>query len=99
MTSYERMKHCKEHKARVLLVCATGIGTSKYVLNKLQSMFDFETVGTTSLHNAYEYIVNESLDLVITTVPLQSVPVKSILVQPFLTEKNISELSAFFCKI
>lgn len=50
-------------------------------------MFDFETVGTTSLHNAYEYIVNESLDLVITTVPLQSVPVKSILVQPFLTEK------------
>lgn len=98
MTSYERMKHCKEHKARVLLVCATGIGTSKYVLNKLQSMFDFETVGTTSLHNAYEYIVNESLDLVITTVPLQSVPVKSILVQPFLTEKNISEISAFFAK-
>ena len=98
MTSYERMKHCKERKARVLLVCATGIGTSRYVLNKLQSIFDFEAVGTSSLHNAYEYIINENLDLVITTVPLESIPIKSILVQPFLTEKNINELSNFFAQ-
>lgn len=98
MTSYERMKHCKESKARVLLVCATGIGTSRYVLNKLQSIFDFDAVGTSSLHNAYERIINENLDLVITTVPLKSIPIKSILVQPFLTEKNISELSNFFAQ-
>lgn len=98
MTSYERMKHCKESKARVLLVCATGIGTSRYVLNKLQSIFDFDAVGTSSLHNAYERIINENLDLVITTVPLKSIPIKSILVQPFLTEKNINELSNFFAQ-
>ncbi len=96
MTAKERMQNKKERKAKVLLVCATGIGTSKYVLMKLQSIFDFTTVATVSLHNAYEVIANNDVDLVITTVPLKSINIKCILVQPFLTEKNISELSIFF---
>lgn len=86
MTSYERVQYRSEHKPRVLLVCATGIGTSKYILHKLHSMFDFEVKGTASLHNAYDSIANKELDLVISTIPLKSIGVKSILIQPFLTE-------------
>lgn len=98
MTSYERVLYRSEHKPRVLLVCATGIGTSKYILHKLQSMFDFEIKGTASMHDAYDSIANKELDLVISTIPLKSVGVKSILIQPFLTEQNINELSMFFAK-
>ena len=98
MTSYERVKHRQEHKPRVLLVCATGIGTSKYILTKLQSIFDFEVKGTASLHNAYNDIANKELDLVISTIPLKPVAVKCILIQPFLTEQNINELSMFFAR-
>ncbi len=98
MTSYERVQNRKGRLAKVLLVCATGVGTSKYVMNKLQSMFDFETVGTASLHNAYDDIANKDIDLVISTVPLKPINVKYILVQPFLTEQNISELNMFFAK-
>ncbi|WP_019552404.1 BglG family transcription antiterminator [Propionispira raffinosivorans] len=96
MTSRERMKNSHERKARVLIVCATGVGTSKFVLLKLRSIFDFEVVGTVSVHDAYESIKQEVIDLVITTVPLKLDHIKCVIVQPFLNEKNISELSIFF---
>ena len=98
LTSIEKNKNKNKRKARVLLVCSTGIGTSKYLLNRLESIFDFDLIGTSSYHNAYDYIINNQIDLIITTIPLKNIQTKWIQVQLFLTEKNFYELSQFFSK-
>ena len=47
-------------------------------------------------HVAPEQLRKNDLDLVVTTIPLSNCPVHCIQVTPFLTEKNISDLSIFF---
>lgn len=96
LTSKERLQRRKDRKAKVLLVCATGVGTSKLVLMRLQSIFDFEVAGTIAVHGVAESLRGGCVDLIITTVPLKDCVVPCIQVSPFLTEKNISELSVFF---
>ena len=96
LASRERMQRHRKRKARVMLVCDAGIGTSQLILLRLHSIFDFETVGTMPAHAAPEQLQKEGLDLVVTTIPLSNCPVHCIQVTPFLTEKNISDLSIFF---
>ena len=96
LASRERMQRRHKRKARVLLICDAGIGTSQLILLRLHSIFDFETVGTMPAHVAPEQLRKNDLDLVVTTIPLSNCPVHCIQVTPFLTEKNISDLSIFF---
>lgn len=96
MTSLERMKEHQNRKPKVLVVCATGIGTSKFVSVKLKSIFDIDIVDTISTHDVQKTIAAHVVDLIVTTIPLNVDGVKMIMVEPFLNEKNISELSLFF---
>jgi len=98
MASLERVKNCNEAKPRVLVVCATGVGTSKFVSMKLKSIFDINIIDTISSHEVARIIKNEDIDLIISTIPIKVEGIRCILVSPFLTEKNISELSLFFSK-
>ncbi|MCS4483516.1 transcription antiterminator [Clostridium botulinum] len=50
MASIERSKNKKHRKPNVLIVCATGIGTSKFISNKLKSIFDINIIDTISSH-------------------------------------------------
>jgi transcriptional antiterminator/mannitol/fructose-specific phosphotransferase system IIA component (Ntr-type) len=96
MTSIERMKEHQNRKPNVLVVCATGIGTSKFVSVKLKSIFDIDIVDTISTHDVQKAIAEHVVDLIVTTIPLKVDGIKIIMVEPFLNEKNISELSLFF---
>jgi Transcriptional antiterminator len=96
LASRERMQSHYKRKARVLLVCDAGIGTSQLILLRLHSIFDFETVGIVPAHAVLDRLEKEELDLVVTTIPLSTTSVRCIQVTPFLTEKNISDLSIFF---
>lgn len=98
MASLERMKNANKRKPRVLVVCATGVGTSKFVSIKLKSIFDINILDTISSHDIKKIIKGKSVDLIITTIPIEVEGIRCILVNPFLTEKNISELSLFFSK-
>lgn len=98
MTSIERMKEHKNRKPKVIVVCATGIGTSKFVSVKLKSIFDIDVVDTISTHDLKKTMAEHVVDLIVTTIPLKVEGVKIIMVEPFLNEKNISELSLFFSK-
>ena len=98
MASLERMKNANKRKPRVLVVCATGVGTSKFVSIKLKSIFDINIVDTISSHEIKKIIKNNAIDLIITTIPIDVKGIRCILVNTFLTEKNISELSLFFSK-
>lgn len=98
MASLERIKNYNKAKPRVLVVCATGVGTSKFVSMKLKSIFDINIIDTISSHEVARIIERQDIDLIITTIPIKVKGIKCILVSPFLTEKNISELSLFFSR-
>lgn len=82
-------------RANVLVVCATGIGTSKFVSSKLQSIFNVNVIDTIPYHQMKEILSNRKVDVVISTVPIKTEinNVKCIEVSPFLTQKNISDIS------
>lgn len=98
MAAVERIKNYNKFKPRVLVVCATGAGTSKFVSIKLKSIFDINIVDTVSSHEVKKIIQKEKIDLIISTISIKVEGINCILVNPFLTEKNISELSLFFSK-
>ncbi len=98
MAAIERIKNSNKAKPKVLVVCATGVGTSKFVSIKLKSIFDISIVDTISSHDIKKIMEKETIDLIITTIPIKIKEIKCILVSPFLTEKNISDLSLFFSK-
>ena len=95
MAALERVKNSTKTKARVLVVCATGVGTSKFLSMKLKSIFDIDIVDTISSHDVKKIIKNENIDLIVSTIPINLIGIKIIIVNAFLTEKNISELSLF----
>lgn len=96
MVSIQKFENMSIRKARVLVVCATGIGTSKFVSMKLKSIFDIDIIDTISTNKCAEYLNdNRDIDLIISTVPMHFNSIRCITVSPFLNEKNISELSLF----
>lgn len=89
MASIERSKNKKHRKPNVLIVCATGIGTSKFISNKLKSIFDINIIDTISSHTMEKILkYNKNIDLIVTTIPLKVKGIKCIEVNTFLTEKT-----------
>jgi transcriptional antiterminator/mannitol/fructose-specific phosphotransferase system IIA component (Ntr-type) len=91
----ERSKDTNKTIVNVVVVCATGIGTSKLVSSKIQSLFNINIIDTVSYHNLKDALKNKNVGLIITTVPIKSDinNIQCIEVNPFLTEKNISDIS------
>jgi len=91
----ERSKDTSKTIVNVVVVCATGIGTSKLVSSKIQSLFNINIIDTVSYHNLKDALKNKNVGLIITTVPIKSDinNIQCIEVNPFLTEKNISDIS------
>jgi len=86
-------------KPEVLVVCATGIGTSKMVSVRIQALFDVNIVDTISYREVQKALLKHSVDVIVTTVPLKIKGISCVQVSPFLSEKNISELSLVFSKL
>lgn len=68
-TAIERHK-LEKSPIRALLVCTTGVGTSKLLQYKLEARFkdEIKIVGTSELYNIDKF-KNENLDLIISTIP------------------------------
>lgn len=80
----------------VLLICASGIGTSKLLYAQLVSYFtSFQVVDTLSYQEALEYENYGSIDLIITTIPLDFQIKPTITVTPILDTKDIELLSQY----
>lgn len=97
--SIENNKDKDIKKPDVLVVCATGIGTSKMVSARLQTLFDINIVDTISYREVEKALDKHSVDVIITTVPLKLKGIRCVQVNPFLSEKNISELNLIFSKL
>lgn len=96
----ERSKGINKRIINAIVVCATGLGTSKLVSSKIQSLFNINIIDTVSYNQVDDVIKNEVVDLIITTVPIKSNinNIPCIEVSPFLSEKNINEISAVLRK-
>ena len=99
MTSLERNKKNNSKKPNVLVVCATGIGTSQFVSTKLTTLFNINIIDTISAHDVDRVLKFNDIDVIISTIPLNVKNIKCIQVNTFLTERNISELSLYFANL
>ena len=84
----------------VILICASGIGTSKLLYAQLVSYFtSFQVVDILSYQEAIEYDNYENVDLIISTIPLDFQPKPTIMVTPLLSTKDIELLSKYLMTI
>ncbi|NMA86708.1 MAG: BglG family transcription antiterminator [Tissierellia bacterium] len=80
----------------VILICASGIGTSKLLYAQLVSCFtSFQVVDILSYQEALEYDNYENIDLIISTIPLDFQPKPTIMVTPLLSAEDIELLSKY----
>lgn len=92
----ERMKLNKKKK-KVLIVCASGVGSAKLLYYRLKNLFDqeIEIMDTINYYNLSSYDLS-SIDLVISTVPIKEnlgVPVQ--VVNIFLEDNDINAIKNF----
>lgn len=91
----ERQKASSSGKMDVLVVCGTGIGTAKMLSSRLQSVFDVNIKGTAAYHQVKEVLKEKHVDLIVSTVPINIEGMKTVIVNPLLTENDIEKLKVF----
>lgn len=84
----------KKIRIKTLVVCHTGIGTTKLLVAKLESYFpELEIVNIVPTNNLKEYDFT-NIDVVISTVPIK-MNIPYIVVSPVLSDYDIEKLEQF----
>lgn len=91
--SIERNRQKPQNRpARVIILCSTGIGTSRMVQSRVLQCFRLDIVKVLALHQLKQQLAYENADFIISTVPVKAeIPV--IQVSPLVTEKEIQKIS------
>lgn len=80
----------------ILLVCASGIGTSRLLKANLLSYFRaFNIIDTVSYQDVSNYIDSHDIDLIISTIPIKNTKLPVIVVSPLLDKRDIKILSSY----
>ncbi len=91
---YRLHKRTKD-KARVLLVCGTGLGSAMMMTSQLDKVFLVEVAGVVSSRAVAEQDLRH-VDYIISTVPIAQLPPESyIRVNPIFTPKDEEELGRY----
>lgn len=91
----ERMKMKESHKKKVLIVCATGIGSARLLHFRLENEFshEIEVVDIISYYQLSDYPLSD-IELIISTIPIGMEINKPILyVNTFLGEEDIRKIN------
>ncbi|WML42148.1 BglG family transcription antiterminator [Neobacillus sp. OS1-2] len=101
----ERIKTRQKKVKRVIIVCASGVGSAKLLFYRLQNVFkdEIDIVATTNYYQLKEYDLS-AIDFIISTIPIKEeigVPVQ--VVNTFLGEGDIANIrkglsSAIVCE-
>ncbi len=76
----------------IVVVCATGIGTAELVVTGLNRNFKLNIKGTVARHQLEKFLKKEDVDLIITTVPLQTRKT-FVKVSPLLKREDVVRVS------
>jgi len=91
--SVERNKQKpKNRQARVIILCSTGIGTSRMVQSRVLQCFKLNIVKVLALHQLKQLLAYENADFIISTVPVKA-EIPAIQVSPLINEKEIQKVS------
>lgn len=92
----EKSREIKNIKKRVVIVCSSGVGTSKLLANKINNIFDdVEIVDILSLNRFYKKRYYD-VDLCISTINMHDTDIPTVVVSPLLTKDDIDRLSKYF---
>lgn len=93
----DRNEKKKREKLKVLLVCASGYGSSKLLAQQLKDRYRVNIVDTIPRYLFEKKIKEENVDLVLTTVLIDDYTgnKKIIKVNPILTEEDLEKLDKF----
>ena len=89
--------HCRNQlkQPRVLIVCNAGTAASRLIGSRLQSYFDVEVTGITSIYEVQDFVMKHEVDYIITSVPLAVNVIPCIQVNSYLSERDIFSLKKF----
>ena len=94
--SLHRQRMDQRQQQKILLVCASGIGTSRLLKARLLDHFtDFEVIDSLSLQELDSYLETHAVDLIITTIPLAKTVIPIIEVSPMLTQVELKSLAKY----
>ncbi|WHY67387.1 BglG family transcription antiterminator [Neobacillus sp. SuZ13] len=90
----ERMKTRQKRAKRVLVVCASGVGSARLLFYRLRNEFndEIDIVSTTNYYQLKEYDLS-SIDFIISTIPIkEEIGVPVLVVNTFLGEGDIANI-------
>ncbi|MEH7086218.1 BglG family transcription antiterminator [Neobacillus drentensis] len=90
----ERMKTRQKRAKRVLVVCASGVGSARLLFYRLRNEFndEIDIVATTNYYQLKEYDLS-SIDFIISTIPIkEEIGVQVLVVNTFLGEGDIANI-------
>lgn len=93
----ERMKSKQKKVKRVIVVCASGVGSAKLLYYRLQHLFEheLEIVASINYYKLAEYDLS-SIDFIISTIPIKEdlgIPVQ--VVNTFLGDEDINQIKNY----
>lgn len=94
----ERLKDRVAKKLKVLVVCNSGIGTSQLLIAKLNELFRFNILESTTSHQLNNIDLDD-VDLIITTVDLYGITENYLKVSPLITEGDYKKIYKYISNI
>lgn len=83
----------KSYKTKIILVCASGMGTSQFLKARIENRFsEFEIVDVLSSFKTKHLEDSKEYDFILSTVPLNLENEKVIYISPLLSEEDIDKL-------
>ena len=95
--AYERKKNTHKNTYKVILVCSTGVGTSKLLESRLNSEFNNFIITETVSSHQIKLIDLENIDLILSTIPFKYLSKPVLNVSPMLQGNDIDKINKF-CK-
>ncbi|MBB6625356.1 transcription antiterminator [Clostridium gasigenes] len=83
------------HK-NILVVCSAGFATGRLLENKIKSKFNIDKINIISVHGIKDYIKNEKVDLIVSTINIEEeLDIPIIIISPILNEKDLNLLRQY----
>lgn len=93
--SLERTHRIAVRKARAIVVCQEGLSTSQFLASRLETSFEINIVAVLSVREAQEWLFQNDIDLVVSTVSFTHETYPIIEVSAWLTNDDKRRLASF----
>jgi activator of the mannose operon, transcriptional antiterminator len=96
----ERLMKIRNKEKRVLIVCHYGTGMSYLLAAKLEKYYKgMKIIHALGKKEVNEFLKEEAIDLIISTLPLEKVNIPYVVISPLLTAEDKGKLDAFFQEV